>query len=227
MAKKKRITRKELLKEPDEIYIHSSRLFRYILEHKTQFAYGLGAVFAVLIIVAGIRFFSHRAEKKATALLDQGVAKYAAEVKSKGPVKAHTEVEKEFERILDKYSKKDAGKLARLIYANICYKAGKADKAISLYKRSLKDFEDDPFLQTLILSGLGYSHEEKKEYETAVGYFDRIASSQSASLKDEALFNLGRLYAQLGNVQKSKDAFQKIITDHPDSMYIEMIKEQI
>jgi len=197
------------------------------MEHNTQFAYGLGAILALAIIISGIRYFSNKAENKAFAMLDQGFAKYEAIVKNKGQEKAYKEVQNDFEQILKKYSGKEGGKIASLIYANICYKAGESDKAIALYQKALKDFTDNQFIKVLIFSGLGYSHEEKKEYKAAIKYFNLIASAPGSSLKDEALFNLGRLYAEMGDGEKSREAFKKIISDHPDSIYVELIKEKI
>ena len=160
-------------------------------------------------------------------MLDQSFSKYQTIAQQKDSDKAFREVEEEFQQILNKYSGKDGGKISRLIYANLCYRAGEYGKAIALYNQALEDFEDNPFIKSLIFSGLGYAHEEQKAYQKAVGFFDRIVSTPGSPLKDEALFNLGRLYAELGEAQKSRGAFEKIITDHPDSMYIEMIKEKV
>ena len=52
-----------------------------------------------------------------------------------------------------------------------------------------------------------------------------MATSPTAFLKDEALYNLGRLYARLGKAEKSKAAYDKILSDYPDSLYIELVKE--
>jgi tetratricopeptide (TPR) repeat protein len=45
-------------------------------------------------------------------------------------------------------------------------------------------------------------------------------------LRDEALFNLGVLYEKLGEMEKSEKAFNQIVSDFPDSMYINIIKER-
>ena len=47
------------------------------------------------------------------------------------------------------------------------------------------------------------------------------------SIKDEALFNLGELYAAIGDKDKSIDAFNKILSDYPGSMYTEIVKEKV
>jgi hypothetical protein len=80
MAKKRKKTRKELLKEPDEFMTLTGKVIGFAVEHKTQLTYGLGIIhktqltyglgiiLALVIIVSGVRFFSIRAEKKASAI---------------------------------------------------------------------------------------------------------------------------------------------------------------
>ena len=141
MAKKIKKTRKELLKEPDEFITISGKLIGFIVDHKNQLTYALGIIVALALIFSGYRFFSIRSENKASALLDQGLAKYEKYKNDKQPVEAYDQVSADFQLIIDKYSSKQSGKIARLTYANICYEAGKYEQAIELYKRSLKEFE--------------------------------------------------------------------------------------
>ena len=73
MAKKRKKTRKELLKEPDEFLTLTGRVIEFAVDHKNQLIYGLGIVLALAIILSGIRFFSIRAENKAAAMLNQSL----------------------------------------------------------------------------------------------------------------------------------------------------------
>ena len=97
----------------------------------------------------------------------------------------------------------------------------------SLYSASLTDFEKHPMIHRQILSSLGYAYEQQKDYSTAVGYFEKISVASGQILRDEALFHMGRLYDKLGQPEKSKEAYQKILSDHPDFIYIDMVKERI
>jgi hypothetical protein len=54
-----------------------------------------------------------------------------------------------------------------------------------------------------------------------------IVSESDNFLKDEALFNLGRLYAIMGDEKKSKASYQKIVSGFTDSFYGEIAKERI
>jgi tetratricopeptide (TPR) repeat protein len=227
MAKKRKKTRKELLKEPDEFMTLTGKVIGFAVDHKTQLTYGLGIILALVIIASGVRFFSIRAEKKAAAMLDQSLTEYNSLKAQKSPDEVYSAVAGSFQNILQKYSGKDSGKVARLIYANICYDAGQYKQAIELYSLSLNDFENHPMIHSQILSSLGYAYEQQKEYSTAVSYFEKISAAPGPILRDEALFHLGRLYDKLGQPDKSKAAYQTILSDHPDFIYIDMVKEQI
>ena len=227
MAKKRKKTRKELLKEPDEFMTLSGKLIGFAVTYKIHLTIGLGIVLALVIIFSGIRFFSIRAENKAAALLESSLIEYNSLKTDKQPATVYNAVSGGFQDILQKYGGKNSGKIARLIYANICYDAGKYEQAINLYNTSLKDFEAHPMIHSQILSSLGYAYEQQKQYSAAVGYFEKISTSPEQIQRGEALYHLGRLYNKLGQPGKSKDAYQKIISDHPDFIYIDIVKERI
>ena len=226
---KKRVSRsrKRDLNEPDEFISFWSKLFDLISEYKLLFLSALGVMIAVIIVIIGIVYFTKKSEDKAFALLQQGIINYQTELKNSTPEKAFLDVENDFQRVMDKYSNRNGGKLASFIYANMCYTAKDYDKAIELYNKSLINFNDELFIKDLILKGLGYAYKAKKDFKTAAGYFEIIASEPDYTLKDEALFNLGELYAALGDHDKSITAFKKILSDHPGSMYIEIVKEKV
>jgi tetratricopeptide (TPR) repeat protein len=227
MAKKRKKTRKELLKEPDEFLTLSSKLIRLAIDYKTHLTYALGTILIIAVIISGIRFFSIRSENNASALLDESLTKYNNLKAEKKPAEVYDEISADFQFIFNKYDGKDSAKLARLIYANICYNAGKYKQAIELYKTALTEFAEYPVIHHQILSNIGYAYEQEKDYSTAVGYFEKISSAPELMMRDEALFHLGRLYDKLGQNEKSREAYNKILTDHQDFIYIDLVKERM
>ena len=226
MAKKRKKTRKELLKEPDEFLTISSKLINLAIEYKTYLTYALGIILVLAVIISGIRFFSIRAENKASELLDQSLAKYNSIKAEKQPSEVYDEVSADFQLILDKYKGKESAKLARLTFANICYDAGKYEQAIELYKTAQEEFAKYPMILNQILSNLGYAYEQQEDYETAVSYFEKISSAPERIMRDEALYHLGRLYDKLGLKEKSRKAYDKILNEHQDFIYIDLVKER-
>jgi tetratricopeptide (TPR) repeat protein len=227
MAKKRKKTRKELLREPDEFMTISGKLIGFAVDHKNQLAYALGIIVVLALIISGYRFFSIRAENNASALLDKSLTKYNSIKADKKPDEVYGEVSADFLFILNKYKGKESAKLARLIFANICYNAGKYKQAIELFETALTDFAKYPVIHHQILSNLGYTYEQKEDFATAAGYFEKISAAPEPIMRDEALYHLGRLYDKLGEKEKSREAYNKILTDHQDFIYIDLVKERM
>jgi tetratricopeptide (TPR) repeat protein len=227
MAIKKKVSRKQLLKEPDEFLTLSARLFQFVVKNKYQMLAALGGVILIVLTVSGWSYHTRQRANESLAQLQKSWNRYETlrNGKDKDPVLAYQEVRTEFEQLIAESGDKPGGKLARVIFADISYDAGEADKAIALYQSALEDFTQ-PFYRDQILNGLGYAYEAKKEYETALEYFGKISVGSDPVLKAEALFNMGRLYAALGNTEKSQQAYQKIVADSPQSFYAELAKER-
>ena len=224
MAKNKK---RKLSKEPDQILSFSNTMTNYIIEHKIVISSVIGLIFALVIIGSGIKYFSIQEENKSFALMDKALTAYEKLEKEKGPEKAYEQTQKDFQSIIDQYASRGGGKAARITFANIAYKAKKFDKAIELYQKALQDLSDDSSLKNMILSSLGYSYEGKNDYQNAEKYFNQIVIGQVSLLKDDAVFNLGRIYAKLEKQDKSMEFYKKLVNEYPDSIYINMVKEKI
>ena len=74
MAKKKRVTRKQLLKEPDEFLTFSAKAIAYSRENQKQISYALIGIVVVLVLFFGFRYFSNLSERRAYALFEEGLA---------------------------------------------------------------------------------------------------------------------------------------------------------
>ncbi|MAF33425.1 MAG: tetratricopeptide repeat protein [Desulfobacterales bacterium] len=221
----KKISRKRLLKEPDEFITFTGNFFQFAKKHRVKLVWSCGGIVSLILIFLGMQFFSTRAEKKAATILEQTMSRYEMILKENDLSKAYRDLGKDFEQILKRYSKTGAGKIATVIYANMSYKADEVDKAITLYGKALQYFSDTPSLKSIILNGLAHSYQKKKDYEHAIEYFKMIASEPGSTMKDEALFNLGQIYGEKGDMEQKRKVFQQIISDHSDSIYIEMVNE--
>ncbi|MFH1760494.1 MAG: tetratricopeptide repeat protein [bacterium] len=225
MAKKK-VTRKELLNAPDEFITFSGKLLKIMATYKVQLLYAVGLLILIGIIFSGISYFSYRSEGQAFAMLEKTMKNYEVSLKKNGSEKAFKEIKNDFIKIIDKYSGNSGGKIARIEFANISINAGDTDGAIDLYRKALEDFSDNQTVKNIILNNLGYAYEEKNDLKSAVKYFEMIVSEPDTFLKDEALFNLGRIYAAMGNEKMSRDAYKKIVSEFAGSFYLAIAKER-
>ncbi len=225
MAKKK-ISRKKLLKEPDEFLTKTGKLIQYATQYQKQIAWGAGIILVLLIMIVSLNQISKSNEKKAFDLYNKAVAKYGASLADTGPEKAYDNVKSDFNHILDEYSGKSGGKLARVAFADICYNAGDADAAIAMYKTAMDDLGGDPTFKQIIVSSLGYAYELKADLDNAIRYFEMISTGASNFLKSSSLFSLGRLYEKKGDRDKSIAAYRKIESDFPTSRYLSIVREK-
>ena len=225
---KKRVSRsrKRQLEEPDKFISFTTKLLGLLKKYKVPALSVLGVIFAIIIAGSSVYYYSNRAESKASVMLANSLSKYEKIKAKQGAVKACQEVANDFNQIVENNWGKNSAKLARIMYANICYNAGDFDMATKLYNKALYDFENNPFVKNLILSSIAYSQEGKKDYKTAAQYLEMIMSEPDDANKDETLFNLGRLYAVMEDKDKSIEAFNKIISDYKDSSYLELAKEK-
>ena len=226
MAAKKK-TRKQLLKEPDEFITFTSKAITFFTAYQKQISYILSTIVVIAVIFFGYRFFAQRAEIKAFTLLGQAQSKYNTLKETSSETAAYNQVSEAFQSIIKKYGGNAAGKFARLIYANISYDAAQYEKAIALYKQSLNDFKDDKFVYNMILSNLGYAYQSVKDGQNAIAYFEKAASAKDLPIREEALFNLGLMYEKSGEDTKSQKVLHEILNTYPDSIYSEMVKEEL
>ena len=226
---KKRVSRsrKRQLEEPDKFISFSAKFLGFLTKYKVPMLSAVGVIFAIIIVCSSVYYYSDSAESKASVMLANSLAKHEKIKAEQGAVKACQEVANDFNQIIENNWGKDSAKIARVMYANICYNAGDFDTATELYNKALPEFENNPFIKNLILNGLAYSCEGEKDYNSAAKYLAMILSGSNDANKDETLFNLGRLYAEMGNKNKSIEAFNKIISDYKDSSYLEIAKEKM
>ena len=227
MAKQKRVTRKQLLKEPDEFITTTGRIIGWARQYTRQAAYAAGVLFLFLVVITGYRYFSNSAENKAFLLLDQAVGNYEDIKTDMDALAAYEGAREDFEYIIRKYDNTEGGKLATVVFAGISYDADDAERAIQLYEAALTYFKNDPTYQSFLWSGLGYAYEKKQDVRMAISCFEKIAGGEDPVVKDVALFNMGRLYHKLGDMAKSKQAYERLTTEYTDSIYYQLAMEKV
>ncbi|MBI9083920.1 MAG: tetratricopeptide repeat protein [Desulfobacterales bacterium] len=221
MAKK--VSRKQLLKEPDQFLTFSSRMLNFAGQYRNRILWGTVSFFGLIIAIALVNFISSRAETRAFALLDQATGRYEAALAKDGPEKALEAASGDFQKLFDDYTSQAGGQMARVVFADACFRGGNIDRAVSLYTDALVDYADQPFYLNRIRASLALALVQKKDFKTAAEQFEQVVQG-GRGMTDEALFHLGMLYARMGEADKSRRSFDKIVAEHADSIYLELAK---
>lgn len=220
-------TRKQLLKEPDQFITFSGKLIAFGRSNSKTILIGAGVLIALLLVVVTVRQISNRNENRASERIEKAVAKYSAALQDTNPKTAYDRIKSDFNDIFDKYDSENASKIARIIYGDMSYQAGDADTAIAMYTRALDDFNHSPALKNIVLSGLGHAFVLKEEYAQSIRYFEMISADKEKTMKSGALFNLAWLYAATGEKEKGNAIYKRLLTDFPESMYGDMVREKV
>ena len=221
----KKISRKKLLKEPDEFLTFSTRMLNYLSAHKREAIGAFGLVLLAVLIFNAVQFFAQRSEQRAFALLNQTLQQYEDVFTEESAEEAYLAVKPDFEALLSQYSRRTAARMGRVQYANMAFEAQDYAVARSLYQQALKDFEKQPFYHSLILSSLGHVQKAQEDYPAAIQSFEALIGSAQAPLKDQALFILSRLYTLVGDEAGHARVVDRLMADHENSLYIDLVKQ--
>ena len=227
MAKvKKRISRKELLKGPDEFLTFSAKTIRFVQENQNQVSYMLIGIIVVVLGFFIFRYFSGVSERNAYALFDEGFIDYVGQASQPQSAQLTEMAEKKFGEILKDYSSTKAAKLSLPLYGDMQFRAGSYDKAIELYRQALKSYSEEPSILPILWNDLGYAYEGKKDYASAVDCFQKVIAFQGDFLKADAYFNLGGMYEALNQKDKASQAFETVASVYADSVHGKLAKEK-
>ncbi len=227
MAAAKKKSRKELLKEPDVVLTWSTRLLALLAAHKNAILYGVVGLMAVAALVSGYQYYVHRQEARAGVLIDEALAKYERLRAGEPPEKAVKGVAEDFQRIMASHSNRFSGDTARLIYANLLYEAGDFSQAADLYKALQARFGEFPLIRFQVIQSLGYTLAALRDDAGAARSFETALAAADPRLADGVLYELGAIYARMGETEKSTAALNRILSDHPDSSYVALVKERV
>ncbi len=222
MAQK--ISRKQLLKEPDEFLTFSARLLQWIAAYRSQALIGVAVVLGIGILFSGYQMLHRSWEKDAFTKLHGLTARYEKLQKTDGAAKAYESMQKEFDAFLSDASRRTAGKIGLLTWAKFCAEAGQIDKAIDVYGKAVDVFQGDPILASLARSALGHLYLKKADTDRALSLFESVASAAEATpvIVEDALIQLSAIYRQRQDEPKSKQYLQTLVQKYPNSMYKEL-----
>lgn len=226
---RKRISRarKRDLEQPDEFLSVTASAIQKINRYRIPLTIGAVVVLASLATFSLVRYFAIKAENQVSQRLNANLQAYRDAGGDSTPRQALEQVKPQFESLLAESGRREGGKLARLVYADLNYRAGNFDVAITNYKLVLEVLEPHQFSRGSALSGLGYAYIAAGQNDAAVKCFEAIIDGDYAPLKADALYQLGRLYGAQGDAEKQQATYQRLLEEAPSFVYADLIKHQL
>jgi tetratricopeptide (TPR) repeat protein len=227
MAKKKRVTRKQLLKEPDEFLTFSAKALQFAAENRKTIGRALIGLLVVVLAVALVRYFMGLSERRGYLVFEEGLSHYEAQISGEKSA-AVLEIAKErFAKALQDYGSTRAAELSLPFYGDMRYEEGQYDKAVELYEEALEEFTEQESLKKLIWNNMAYAYEGKQDYEAAISCWQKIVGSQSPFLKGDAYFNMGRMYEAMEKDEEARKAYKRVVEDYAESVHFRVAKDKV
>jgi len=226
--KKKKITRKELLKKEDEFISLSTRVALYVSAHVKQIQYVAYAIMVIAIIGIGIGLYIRHVNKKALAAYNLAYRSLVSDSSAETPGEGTTERSVEaLDGLIRKYGRTKTAAMAVPQLAYLKFDQGEYDEAISLYETYLKRDTSGSIYSSMAHFGLAAAYEAKGEYQPAISHLKKVVDGGHGFLKEEAMFSLGRVYAVSGQVEMSRKIFQDFVNQFEGSPLLPLAKANL
>jgi len=207
---KKKITRKELKKDP--MLEKISQLDTYIRAHRKLLAYIALGIVAVCVIL--ILMFISKKKANTEAMGELGLAEMAL---------ARNDLEDatlRLEAIVDKYQRTKSAGIASVLLGQVYLNKGDYANARINYEKYVDDYEDEDLLTATAYNGLGVCAEVNEEYLKAARYFEKGgAETEYKFQRHEAFLNAARNYLKANSVEKARKLVELILKAEPEARH--------
>ena len=226
MAKKK-VSRKELLKGPDEFQTLSSRAVLFYKAHEKLFSYiGVGIVILICVYL-GINTYMKYINRKGQTAYNEAYYALPSNLNAEGgevDLKKPTEL---FEKVKDKYGLSKASRLALPELAHLKYREKKYDEAISLYNEYLADVRENSSYKDLTKLALAACYEEKGDLTKAAQLLKQLVDDPEFFFEEQAMLSLARVYRLSDQPEKSREILEKFAEKYDSSPFLPQVKAQL
>jgi len=227
MAKKK-LSRKELLKNTDEFLTLSGKVALYVNEHMRQVKLvGIGLAVVAVVYISIWGYMKHTNQKGQAAYnvaydtLVQGLQ--SQDVGNNG-VK---ESEGLFEAVIGNYGMSKAADLALAQVGHAKFTNKQYDDAIDYYDEFSSKASGNEAYETLNLLALAACHEAKGEMDKAVDILDGIVKASDNPFRENAMLNLERVYRLDNQPEKANEILKAFAKEYGSSPFLPMVKARI
>jgi len=223
MAKKK-VTRKDLLKSPDEFLSLSEKAALFFSAHRRQFE-TLGYVLVgIALVYLAVHTYFRYVNKKGQEAYNKAYSALSEATREEPDIQKIGEAGGLFSTVVDEYGHSKVAPLAvpQLAWTKSLQK--EYDEAISLYKDFLDEISGDPLYESLTRLALATCYESKGEFKAAVENLETVMILPENPFTEMALFNLARVYRLDHQPERAKETLKKFIEEYEDSPFVPMAK---
>jgi predicted negative regulator of RcsB-dependent stress response len=216
---------KEELEGPDAFQSTVELITDYIAENKKRFYSIVTAVVVAVIIALGIYIYWDNYQTSARENYAKAQKISATGVET--PEMAQQQI-KAYQELIAKYPHSWSARMAHYHLGNIYYNAGNYDNAINDYKKFVASrISDNAGIKFLALTSIGYCYEAKKDFKSALEYFEKAQKGNNVGFESVGYGNIGRIYEQMNDKKSALDHYKKALEKSTDPAKAVLIKYKI
>ena len=219
-----KLSKKEL-KGPDIFQSSFEKITDYISENTTRFFAIATTAILTVVIAFGIYLYWSNYQTNATQIYAKA---QASMFRSGENPETAPESMKIFQELIDKYPHSWSARMAHYHMGNLYYSFGDIDNAITSYKKFVSSTKaDDAGIKFLALTSLGYCFEAKKDFKSALNYFEEAQKSNNTGFEAIGFRNIARIYEELKDKKKALEDYQNALAKTTDPSMALFIKRKI
>jgi predicted negative regulator of RcsB-dependent stress response len=225
VAAEKKISRKELLKEPDEFLTSTARAIRYARENPKVVSYSITAAIVVILVALGINVYLNQRQTRSHELFESAFREYEALAQS--PDKITTEkLDKlftEFDSVAKDYPSLASGEMALLYSGHVLYKKQDYKGALERYNNMQSTSLVKKGLGPLFFYHIAMTRLALNDYEQALVLLEQLSNDTNSPYRREAHASIARIYEMMGKKKEAVQAYRqylKMFPEAPDEAFI-------
>lgn len=228
MAEKK-ISRKELLKEPDEFLTTSAQVIKFVRENTRIVAIGLVVALVCVVAVGGYYAYQKQQDFKAHELFIKAENRYEAAVRSPEPVgpEVWDQLFAQFDLMAKTYGSMPAGEMALLYSGHVLYQKKDYKAALERYTRMQGTNLAKTGLEPLILYHVATTRFALHDYEEAKKLFEGLAKDTNSPYRREASSSIARIYESMNKRKEAVQAYKQYLKMFPEAPDAPFVKARI
>ncbi|MFA6742689.1 MAG: tetratricopeptide repeat protein [Candidatus Neomarinimicrobiota bacterium] len=205
---KKKITRKELKKDP--VLEKISQIDSFVRTQRNLVMYiSLGVV---AVVVLTILIIGSKRKANTAAMGDLGLAKMSIARND------YDDAILRLENLIDKYSRTHSAGMATILLARSYLAKDDYENARINFEKYADDYDDDAMLAATAYSGLGICAEQNSDFKAAAEYFEKGAKKSPYKFqKHELLLNSVRNYLKFNDYESAEKLVNVLLQDEPEA----------
>ena len=224
MAEKK-LSRKELLREPDEFITLSGQVLRYCREHTRLVT--LICVIVVICVIGAGGFYTYQKQRKDQSheLFEAAYRNYHHLTLSSTPPKKEQleSIFKQFDGIAKEYRSLLAGEMALLYSGHVLYKMKDFKGALERYTKMKSTRVAQSGLSSMLIYHIAMTYLALKDYEQSKTLFEQLAQNTDSPYLREAYASIAAIYEATDKKKEAVQAYRqylKMFPKAPDAAYV-------